>query len=80
MPFEITKEIHVINNVFIPVPKAHYPRGFYNVKPMTHKIPKTLRPVKALNNGLGGRIVGGTKAERGEFPHQISWRMFGSHS
>ena len=47
---------------------------------MTHKIPKTLKPVRALNNGLGGRIVGGTKAERGEFPHQISWRMFGSHS
>ena len=38
------------------------------------------KPVGVLNNGIGGKIVGGTKAERGEFPWQISWRSLGSHS
>ena len=37
-------------------------------------------PVRVLKNGIGSKIVGGSKAERGEFPWQVSWRQFGSHS
>merc|ERR1712024_74041 len=42
-------------------------------------VPKR-NPIKALNNGLGGKIVGGEPAERGEIPWQVSWRNFGSHT
>ena len=32
-------------------------------------------PLRALNNGIGGRIVGGTDAQKGEFPWQISYQI-----
>ena len=38
------------------------------------------KPIGVLNNGMGGKIVGGSNAKRGEFPWQASWRQFGSHS
>ena len=38
------------------------------------------QPVKVEGKGINGRIVGGTVAERGEFPWQVSWRSLGSHS
>ena len=62
------------------VPKAHYPKGFYNVNPMQMPMKPFRKPVGVLNNGMGGKIVGGSNAKRGEFPWQISWRQFGSHS
>jgi len=46
---------------------------------VANAVPKKV-PVKPLGNGIGGKIVGGTTAERGEFPWQVSWRNLGSHS
>ena len=31
-------------------------------------------PIKALGFGIGGKILGGYDAERGEFPFQVSWQ------
>ena len=31
-------------------------------------------PIKVLENGIGGKILGGSDAEKGEFPFQISWQ------
>jgi len=69
-----------IISAFSAVPKAHYPKGFYNVNPMQMSMKPFRKPVGVLNNGMGGKIVGGSNAKRGEFPWQVSWRQFGSHS
>jgi len=60
----------------LAVPKAHYPKGFFNYNPK-FKAAKAAQklPVKAYNNGIGGRIIGGTDAERGEFPWIISYQF-----
>ena len=62
------------------MPKVRFPKGFTNFEPnLTYKLPinpqKQKTPLRALNHGIGGRIVGGTDAQKGEFPWQISYQI-----
>ena len=65
------------------MPRFRFPKGFTNFVPnLTYKVPinpqkpqEQKTPLRALNNGLGGRIVGGTDAQKGEFPWQISYQI-----